>query len=84
MLKSVTIEIVLHSDGLLGNSEEIGRVIVGCDSAGEELSHWNDMLNSKTAMARWHSLQHAGTVGGSGGSSATSVTTTSSSASHHS
>ena len=50
------IELTVASDSLLGHSEPIGHVTIGPDVSGDERAHWNDMQNSKTAMARWHQI----------------------------
>ena len=55
-LKNLSVELALFSDNLLGNDDLIGRVIVGPETSGEEINHWNDMINCKNAMARWHHL----------------------------
>ncbi|KAL3318207.1 Arf guanine nucleotide exchange factor syt1 [Cichlidogyrus casuarinus] len=42
----------------IGNSEPIGRVILGCNVTGAALSHWTDMLtNPRRPIANWHTLQ---------------------------
>ncbi|KAK2193927.1 hypothetical protein NP493_6g10007 [Ridgeia piscesae] len=56
MLADTIVEITVVNDNLLGANEPIGHVVIGSNTAGEELGHWNDMINSKTAMARWHHL----------------------------
>ena len=56
LLRQMTLELVLLSDSLLGHNVVLGKVVIGPESTGDEKSHWNDMLNSKTAMARWHRL----------------------------
>ena len=55
-LSNSTIEFLVYNDNLLGNSEPMGKVAVGPTSSGEQLAHWNDIMNSKNAMARWHHL----------------------------
>lgn len=56
-LQTSGIELVVYCDNLLGNNDLLGRVIVGPNTSGEELAHWHDLVNAKTAMARWHSLR---------------------------
>ena len=34
----------------------LGRVVLGPNSQGEELAHWNDMISSSKPVARWHRL----------------------------
>jgi len=55
-LAGVSIELVVLSDGLLGTSEALGRVTLGEQAAGAELSHWNELLAVRNAPARWHML----------------------------
>lgn len=55
-LHNISIEFLLFNDNLLGNNEAMGKVVIGPLTAGEELAHWNDVMNSKNAMARWHHL----------------------------
>jgi hypothetical protein len=56
-LSDVQVEFVLYTDNLLGNSDALGRVVVGSKSSGEELAHWKDVLSSKNAMAMWHKVR---------------------------
>ena len=55
-LSDLTVDITVVNDNLLGNNEVLGRVQLGADSNDEELQHWNDVLRSKSATARWHHL----------------------------
>jgi Ca2+-dependent lipid-binding protein len=56
-LHTTSIELLVYSDNLLGNNDHLGRLLVGPNTSGEELAHWHDLINAKTAMARWHSLR---------------------------
>ncbi|XP_074654722.1 synaptotagmin-5-like [Tubulanus polymorphus] len=55
-LTNLQIEISVIHEGLLGNNEVLGYVVVGPYSSGNEHQHWNDMVQSKNATARWHHL----------------------------
>ena len=55
-LAGLNIELLVLSDGLLGISEPIGRVTLGDQSTGTQLSHWHDLLVTRNAPARWHTL----------------------------
>ena len=57
LLDGVSVEFTIFNDNLLGNNEALGEVVVGKMTAGDELAHWNDVLNLKNAMARWHHVQ---------------------------
>ncbi|XP_033096958.1 synaptotagmin-2-like [Anneissia japonica] len=55
-LKYLKLEVSVIHDNRVGQNEVLGKVIVGPDSHGEELAHWNDMITSSKAVARWHRL----------------------------
>lgn len=56
-LKSVILEFAVLHDNILGqNDQALGRVLISSETKGEEGEHFRDMLASKTAVARWHSL----------------------------
>jgi len=43
---------------LIGTSDPIGKVVVGCGATGPELRHWTDMLASpRRPIANWHTLK---------------------------
>lgn len=43
---------------LIGTSDPIGKVVVGCGAQGSELRHWTDMLASpRRPIANWHTLK---------------------------
>ncbi len=43
---------------LIGTSDPIGKVVVGCGATGSELRHWTDMLASpRRPIANWHTLK---------------------------
>ena len=56
LLKQITLDISVVSDNVLGNNERLGRLTLGAQCTGDEKDHWNEMLTSKTPMARWHLL----------------------------
>jgi len=56
-LAGLSIELLVLSDGLLGISEPIGRVTLGDQATGTQLSHWHELLAVRNAPARWHMLQ---------------------------
>ena len=56
-LSGVSIELVVLSDGVLGTGEPLGRVTIGDRATGAaELSHWQELLATRNAPARWHPL----------------------------
>ncbi|XP_071948300.1 synaptotagmin-A-like [Antedon mediterranea] len=55
-LKYLKLEVSVIHDNRVGQNEVLGKVVVGPDSHGEELAHWNDMITSSKAVARWHRL----------------------------
>jgi len=55
-LAGVNMELVVLSDGVLGISEPLGRLTIGDQATGAELSHWQELLATRNAPARWHSL----------------------------
>ena len=57
LFSTLQIEFVVYNDSLIGNSEALGKVVVGAGTSGEELAHWNDIINGRTASARWHHLK---------------------------
>jgi len=57
-LSGVSVELVVLSDGLLGTSEPLGRLLLGDQATGTELSHWQELLATRNAPPRWH-LLHA-------------------------
>lgn len=57
ILKTVTFELAVLHDNILGqNNQILGHVLVNGQAKGEEGQHFRDMLTSKTAVARWHTL----------------------------
>ena len=56
-LQHIQLEFVVFNDNLISNNEMLGKTLLGPEAEGEEKAHWNDMMNSKTAMARWHTLE---------------------------
>ena len=58
MLEHISIEFIVMHDNLLGMDETMGRIVLGPDCTGEEFTHWKDMVNSKSAIARWHHINN--------------------------
>ena len=56
MLKQISLDITVYNDNVIGNKEILGKVVIGPDSSHDARAHWNDMIHSKNAMARWHKL----------------------------
>ncbi|ESO04650.1 synaptotagmin 1e [Helobdella robusta] len=43
---------------LIGKSETMGAITVGCNSTGSPLKHWSEMLsNPRRPIAQWHELE---------------------------
>nr|XP_002733048.2 PREDICTED: synaptotagmin-10-like [Saccoglossus kowalevskii] len=55
-LKHLYLEFHIMHENRIGQNEVLGRVLLGPDSDGEELAHWNEMTVSSKPIARWHSL----------------------------
>ncbi|XP_076353756.1 synaptotagmin-1-like [Tachypleus tridentatus] len=55
-LTSMTLEITVMNDSILGQNEILGRVVIGPQSKGNEAAHMRDMLISKRAVSMWHML----------------------------
>lgn len=55
-LKSLTLEISVMNDNILGQNDVLGLVIIGPLSKGEEATHRRNVLAQKPALALWHSL----------------------------
>lgn len=57
-IQKVTLIVTVVDYDRIGTSEPIGRVVLGCNSAGTGLRHWSDMLaNPRRPVAQWHTLQ---------------------------
>ena len=56
-IQGISLEFEVINDNLLGSSEVMGKVMIGKNSRGDELTHWLDVLHSKNALARWHRLK---------------------------
>lgn len=53
---SLVVQAVDHD--LIGASDPIGQVALGCSSTGNELKHWSEMLaNPRRPIAQWHVLK---------------------------
>ncbi|XP_022099154.1 synaptotagmin-1-like isoform X2 [Acanthaster planci] len=55
-LRHLTLEFQIIHENRIGQNEVLGRAVLGPDSQGEELAHWNDMISSSKPVARWHRL----------------------------
>lgn len=55
-LGGVQLEFHVLSENLLGTDDAIGKVMLGARSTGEDHAHWNDFLNGKPGISRWHRL----------------------------
>ncbi|XP_052790353.1 synaptotagmin-5-like isoform X1 [Mya arenaria] len=55
-LQNVSMEFLVCHDNKIGNDEILGRSIISRDSSGDERIHWDEMVNCRSAVARWHSL----------------------------
>ncbi|XP_060597978.1 synaptotagmin-1-like isoform X2 [Ruditapes philippinarum] len=58
LMLRVRLEITVVDYDAIGNSDPIGKVVLGCASTGPQQRHWNDMLASpRRPIAQWHTLQ---------------------------
>lgn len=55
-IKNICVEFTLLHDNKLGNDEILAHVHLGPNCTGDEHAHWTDMISTKCALARWHSL----------------------------
>ncbi|XP_041369848.1 synaptotagmin-5-like [Gigantopelta aegis] len=55
-LNSLYLDLVVFHDNKIGNDELLGKVRLGPDSGGDERDHWKDLVQEKSATARWHNL----------------------------
>ncbi|KAL4230229.1 hypothetical protein ACF0H5_010615 [Mactra antiquata] len=56
LLQSVTLEFQVCHENKMGNDEVLGNIVVARDSTGDRRIHWDEMVNCRSAVARWHSL----------------------------
>ncbi|XP_013782893.1 synaptotagmin-5-like isoform X2 [Limulus polyphemus] len=56
MLRSATLEFSVMNDNILSQKENLGSVVIGPHSKGDEAAHFRDMIVSRSAVAMWHSL----------------------------
>ncbi|XP_053397308.1 synaptotagmin-1-like [Mercenaria mercenaria] len=57
-IEKINLIITVVDYDVIGNSDPIGRVFLGCNSSGSALRHWSDMLaNPRRPIAQWHTLQ---------------------------
>ncbi|XP_063970110.1 synaptotagmin-12-like [Lytechinus pictus] len=58
ILEKVTLRITVAEVGMAGKTPSVGHVLIGANSKGSSLSHWNQMLISlRKPVAMWHSLR---------------------------
>ncbi|ESO85946.1 Sytalpha [Lottia gigantea] len=55
-LDTICIDVSVFHENKIGNDELLGRVRLSGDSDGDENIHWQDLVSSKCARARWHHL----------------------------
>lgn len=57
-IEKVSLVVTVVDYDLIGASDPIGQVSVGCRSSGIPLKHWSEMLaNPRRPIAMWHSLK---------------------------
>lgn len=56
-LQSVCLDFTVLHDNKMGNDEILGRLKISRDSEGDERLHWDEMVNCRSAVARWHALK---------------------------
>lgn len=50
--------VTVYDYDLIGSSDPIGKVVLGCNAADSGLRHWSDMLASpRRPIASWHTLK---------------------------
>lgn len=55
-LQTASLDFLVCHDNKLGNDEILGRTRISADSTGDERLHWDEMINGRSAVARWHNL----------------------------
>ncbi|KAK2842761.1 hypothetical protein Q5P01_012961 [Channa striata] len=59
-IQRVNLVISVWDHDTVTRNDAIGKIYLGCDSAGNQLRHWADMLsNPRRPVAQWHSLLSA-------------------------
>ena len=56
-LQSVCLDFTVLHDNKIGNDEILGKLKISRDSDGDERLHWDEMVNCRSAVARWHALK---------------------------
>ncbi|CAM1302002.1 Sytalpha (predicted) [Pycnogonum litorale] len=56
VLKTVTLELCVMTDSILGQNMCLGKVIVGPQANKDELIHYRHLLSCRSATAMWHTL----------------------------
>ena len=56
-LQSVCLDFTVLHDNKMGNDELLGKLRISRDSHGDERLHWDEMVNCRSTVARWHALK---------------------------
>lgn len=59
-IQKVKLVITVVDYDRIGSSEEIGKIVLGCESSSGdlEMKHWKEMLaNPRRPIAQWHTLK---------------------------
>ncbi|XP_075996895.1 synaptotagmin VIII isoform X2 [Genypterus blacodes] len=56
-IQRVNLVISVWDHDTVSSNDAMGKIFLGCDSTGNQLAHWADMLsNPRRPVAQWHSL----------------------------
>lgn len=57
-IRSILVYVTMLNENSHAARREIGQVILGCQTRGEEYRHWNDILATPGKhIAEWHELR---------------------------